>query len=71
MFNLANMDLFSEKRQYSVSADMDVSDLHSGVMDYGRAKFMYDRWKKDPEVFNVVMYEHVDGKKVIVDPGAL
>jgi hypothetical protein len=54
------------KVRYSVSADMDASDLHTDNLDYGQAKFMYDMWKIDPEVFNVIMYRHENGKAIIL-----
>ncbi|SFJ62858.1 hypothetical protein SAMN02799624_05249 [Paenibacillus sp. UNC496MF] len=57
-----------EINMYSVSADMDASDLHTAAMPYGQAKFMYDRWKADPEVFNVIMYRHEGDKKIMLGP---
>jgi hypothetical protein len=51
---------------YSIEADMDISGLYLDNLDYGQAKFMYDRWRADPEVFNIVMYRHEEEKKIML-----
>lgn len=52
--------------KYSVSADTDQIPLESDLMNYGQAKFIYDRWDADPEIFNVIMYKHEDGKTIML-----